>query len=79
MTILIDQVAAPVPTDNNGKEVVFKNCAPFTDLISERNNAQIDNPKYIDVVILMYNLIECSTNYSKPLVSLWQYYGDKQI
>ena len=31
---------------NNGyKEVVFKNCAPFTDCISEKNNTQIDNVK----------------------------------
>ena len=43
---------------NNGdKEVVFKNCAPFTDYISEINNTQIDNSKDIDVVMPMYNLI----------------------
>ena len=31
---------------------------PFTDCISEINNTEIDNEKYIDVVIPMYNLIE---------------------
>ena len=41
---------------NNGIEVVFKNCAPFTKCISEINNMQIDNAKYIDLVIPMYNL-----------------------
>ena len=31
---------------NNGdKEVVFTNCASFTDCISEINNAQVDNAK----------------------------------
>ena len=28
--------------------VTFKNCAPFTDYISEINNTQIDNAKDID-------------------------------
>ena len=37
---------APVPpptveANNNDKEVVFKNCAPFTDCIGEINNTQI--------------------------------------
>ena len=36
----------------NDKEVVFKNCAPFTDCTSETNITQIDN-----VVIPTYNLI----------------------
>ena len=32
------------------KGVIFKNCATFTDCISEINNTQIDNEKEIDVV-----------------------------
>ena len=41
---------APVPPsavnqNNNNREVVFKNCAPFTDCISEINNTQTDNTK----------------------------------
>ena len=51
--------------DERNKGVIFKNCAPFTDCISEINNTQIDNAKYIDVVMPMYNLIEYSDNYSK--------------
>ena len=43
---------------NNGIEVVFKNCAPFTDCISKINNTQIGNAKEIDVVMPLYNLIE---------------------
>ena len=49
---------------------------PFTDCISEINNAQVDNAKYIDVVLPMHNLIEYSDNYSKTSRTLWQYYRD---
>ena len=49
--------------NNVDEKVAFKNCARFTDCISEINNAQIDNAKEIDVVMPMYNLIECSDNY----------------
>ena len=44
---------------------ILKNCVPFTSCISRRNNKQIDHAQYIDAVMLMYNLIECSHNYSK--------------
>ena len=56
----------------------FENLAPFIDCISEINNTQIDNAKYLDVVMPMYNLIEYSHNYSKILGSLWQCYIDHQ-
>ena len=36
--------------NNANKEVVFKNCAPFADCISEINITQIDNAKYIAIV-----------------------------
>ena len=45
--------------------------------LSEINNIQIDNAKDIDVVMLIYNLIEYSNNYSKTSGSLWQYYRDE--
>ena len=59
------------------KRVIFKNCAPFTHCIRKINNTQIDNAKYIVVVMQMYNLIEYSDNYLKTLGSLWQYYRDE--
>ena len=43
--------------DERNKGVIFKNCPPFTDCISEINNAQIDRAKDLDVVMPMYNLI----------------------
>ena len=44
--------------------------------ISEINNTQIDNGKYVDVVMPLYNVIEYSHNYSETWGSLWQYYRD---
>ena len=44
------------------KGVIFKNCAPFTDCISEINNTEIDNAKDIDVVMPMYKVIEYRDN-----------------
>ena len=63
--------------DKRDKEVMFKNCALFINCKSEINNTEIDNGKDIDIVMLMYNLIECSDNYSKTSRSLWQYYKDE--
>ena len=51
--------------DERNKGVVFKIRVPFTDCISEINNTQIDNAKYVDAVMPMHNLIECSNDYSK--------------
>ena len=77
-TISITRVLAPAQPENVGKNVVFKNCAPFTDCINEINNAQIDNAKYNDVIMPMYSLIEYSNNYSETSENLWQYYRDEQ-
>ena len=70
------QKKAAAPNKRN-KEVVFKNCAAFTDCTSEINNTQIDNAKDIDVVMEMYNLIEYRENYSQISRRLWLYYGDQ--
>ena len=45
--------AAGVDANNTNKNVIFKNCAPFTSCISEINNEQIDDAKYIDIVMPM--------------------------
>ena len=44
-------------------KVIFKNCMPFTNC--EIIKTQIDNAEDKDVLIPMYNLIDCSDNYSK--------------
>ena len=76
-TISINNTAAQgAPANNTDKKVICKNCAPYTNCISEINNTQIDNAKDIDIVMPMYNLIEYSDNYAKTTGSLWQYCKD---
>ena len=76
-TITVNNTAAADDDANNiNKNVIFKNCAPFTNCISEINNTQVDNAKDLDIVMNMYNLIEYSDNYSKTSGSLWQYCKD---
>ena len=76
-TISVNNTAAQGAAANNtNKKVIFKNCALFTNCISETNNTQIDNAKDIDIVMPMYNLIEYSNNYAKTTGSLWQYCKD---
>ena len=69
--------AAARKTDERDKGIIFKNCAPFINCKSKINNRQIDNAKFIDVVIPMYNLIEYRDNDSKTSGGLWQYYRDE--
>ena len=77
-TITVDDTsAAGAAANNTNKKVIFKNCAPFTNCISEINNTQVDNAKDIDIVMPMYNLIEYSNNYSKTSGSLWQHCKDQ--
>ena len=79
-TITVNNTAAAGAAANNtNKKVIFKNCAPFTNCISEINNTQIDNAKDIDIVMPMYNLTEYSDNYAKTTGSLWQYCKDYQF
>ena len=66
--------AAAREADERDKGVALKNCALFTNFISEINNTQVYNAKDIDIAMPVYNLIEYSDNYSKTSGSLWQYY-----
>ena len=70
-TISVNNTAAAGAAVNNiNRKVIFKNCAPFTNCISEINNRQIDNAKDIDIVMPMYNLVKYSDNYAKTIGSL---------
>ena len=75
--LLLITLAEDAAANNANKKVIFKNCAPFTNCISEINNTQVGNTKDIDIVMRMYNLIEYSDNYAKTSGSLWQYCLDK--
>ena len=59
---------AGADANNTIKKVIFNDC------ISK--STQVDNAEDIDIVMLMYNLIEYSDNYSKTSGSLWQYCKD---
>ena len=75
--IIVNNIATEGDAANHtNKNAIFNNCTPFTDYIVKMNNTQIDNPKDIDIVMPMYNLIEHSDNYSKTSGSLWQYCKD---
>ena len=69
--------AAARQVDKTNKRVVFKNWAPFTNYKGDMNNSEIDNAKDIDIVMPMYNFIECSNSYSKTSGSLQQYCKDE--
>ena len=69
--------------DNNAnkknKNLPFKKNAPFIKYILRINGIRLDNAEDADVVMPMYNLLECSKSYRKPTGSLWNYYRDEPI
>ena len=44
--------------NKRNKNLAFKNNVPFINCISKINSLQIDNAEDLDVVMLMYNLLE---------------------
>ena len=77
VTITVVNTAVQYQTNNDGnKKVIFKTCAPFINCSSRINNTQADGASYIDVVILMYNLIKYSDSYLKTSGILRQFYRD---
>ena len=76
-TITVPNTAGEDADANNAdKKVIYKNCAPFINFISEIYNTQVDNAKDIDIIMPIYNLIKYSDNCSKTSGSLWQYCKD---
>ena len=63
--------------DEMNRQVILKNNAPFISCISKINGVLVENAEYLDIVILMYNLLEYSKNYSKTSGSFWNYYRDE--
>ena len=57
-TSVNNTAAADVDANNTNKKVICKNCAPFTKCIHRINNTNIDNAQDIDIIMLIYNLIE---------------------
>ena len=67
---------AVVAVNSTNEKLIFNNCAPFTNCMSEINNTQVDDAQDIAIVMPMYNLIKYCDAYSKA-GSLWQYYTDE--
>ena len=59
------------------EKLAFENNTPFSCCILKINSALIDNVKYLDIVMPMYNLTEYSQNYLKIRGNLWNYYRDE--
>ena len=69
-TIRVLNTTAMVEAANNViVKVILKNFARFIDCITEINNTQVFNIKYISVVIPVSNLIEYIVIYSKTSLS----------
>ena len=69
-------VTEPINAKRN-KARAFKNNSPFINCISTINGVKVDNAEDLDVVLLMYNLLEYSKNYRKTTGSFWNYYRDE--
>ena len=67
----ITVIAAPVT------QVAFKNCTPFIRCITKIGGTTIDDAEDLDLVMPMYNMIECSPSYFETTGSLWIYSKDE--
>ena len=48
---VLNTAAVGAAGNNDDKKVIFKNCVPFTDCLSEINNTQVHNAKDVDAVM----------------------------
>ena len=51
---------------------------PITKCIAHINDEHVDNADNVDIIMLMYNLTECSDNYSDTSGTLWQFKSGEQ-
>ena len=59
------------------KKLTFENHSPFRSWISKINNTFVDSVEDLDIVLLIFNILEYSNNYSMTSGSLWNYYRDE--
>ena len=70
-------IAGNIPVAaNNGTDVEFKTCAPFSTCMTEINNVFVDEVNHIYIDMPLYKLIEHSDNYSEISGSVWQFKRD---
>ena len=72
-TITVANTGTAAALGKRNKNAIVKNYAPFVNCTSD---TQVDDPHDFDVVIPMFNLIECSAIYLNGSGSLWQSYRD---
>ena len=60
-------VVAAAPFNNTNEKLISRNCAPFTNCISEINNTQVDDAQDTDIVMPIYILIEYSDVYGNTI------------
>ena len=70
-------VAGNQPRDRQNRPVILKNNAPFISCITRINGELIEDADDLDIVMPMYNLLEYSKYYRKPIGSLYNYYRDE--
>ena len=63
--------------DRQNRPLILKNNAPFVSCITKTKNELIEDADDLDIVMLMYNLLECSKYYRKTIGSLNNCYRDE--
>ena len=58
---------------DNGTQVAFENCEPFNKFITKIDRTTIDVDEELDLVMLMYKLLEYTLNWSMKKGSIWFY------
>ena len=64
------------PNGNANTKVAFKTCAPSRRCVTHINNEHVETTENLDIIMPMYNLIECSDNQADSCGSLWQFKRD---
>lgn len=52
------EVEEPNRKDWKNRRLIFTNGALFTQCMSERNNSQVDNARDLDIIMLIFDLLE---------------------
>ena len=63
--------------DKKNRPLMLKNNAPIISCITRINGELIEDADDLDIVMLMYNLLEYSKNYRKTIGSFYNYYRDE--
>ena len=57
--------------------VAFKSCVPFTRCATHINDEHVETAETLDIIMPLYNLIECSDNYADSSRSSYQLKRDE--